>query len=130
MQLHGLVDHVLAGRDGGVLGQRRLGDHLLAGLAELSAVAIEKARAYERLVDAEELLRQNEKLSALGELSAGLAHEMNQPLNGIRIVSQSLIRDIKIGLLKVQGVTGGFRRTVGAPRGEPPGNSRPRTRKP
>jgi len=40
-------------------------------------------------------LVQSEKLSALGELSAGVSHELNQPLNGIKITSQSLLRDIK-----------------------------------
>ena len=39
---------------------------ILSALAELSAIAIEKARLYERVVDVEEQLRQNEKLSALG----------------------------------------------------------------
>ncbi len=35
---------------------------ILSALAELSAIAIEKARLYERIVDVEEQLRQNEKL--------------------------------------------------------------------
>ncbi len=43
---------------------------ILGALAELSAIAIEKARLYERVVDVEEMLRQNEKLSALGLLAA------------------------------------------------------------
>ncbi len=47
------------------------------------------------LEEATEQLIQSEKLSALGELTAGVAHELNQPLNGIKITSQSLLRDIK-----------------------------------
>jgi len=35
-----------------------------------------------------------EKLSTLGELSAGIAHEMKQPLNIIKIINQGLLRDI------------------------------------
>jgi GAF domain-containing protein len=49
---------------------------ILSALAELSAIAIEKARLYERVVDVEEQLRQNEKLSALGLLAAEVAHEI------------------------------------------------------
>jgi len=48
--------------------------HILCALAELSAVALEKARLYERIVDVEEQLRRNEKLSALGLLAAEVAH--------------------------------------------------------
>ena len=46
---------------------------ILSALAELSAIAIEKARLYERVMDVEEQLRQNEKLSALGLLAAEVA---------------------------------------------------------
>ena len=49
---------------------------ILSALAELSAISIEKARLYERIVDVEEQLRQNEKLSAVGLLAAEVAHEI------------------------------------------------------
>ena len=55
---------------------------ILSALAELSAIAIEKARLYERIVDVEEQLRQNEKLSALGLHAAEGAHEIRNPLHG------------------------------------------------
>jgi signal transduction histidine kinase len=63
---------------------------ILAALAELSAIAIEKARLYERLVDVEEELRQNEKLSALGLLAAELAHEIRNPLTVMKMLYHSL----------------------------------------
>jgi PAS domain S-box-containing protein len=47
------------------------------------------------LVDAATQLIQSERLSSLGELMAGIAHELNQPLNGIKIISQSLLIDLK-----------------------------------
>jgi signal transduction histidine kinase len=63
---------------------------ILSALAELSAIAIEKARLYERLVDVEEQLRQNEKLSALGLLAAEVAHEIRNPLTVLKMLYHSL----------------------------------------
>jgi signal transduction histidine kinase len=63
---------------------------ILCALAELSAIAIEKARLYERIVDVEEQLRQNEKLSALGLLAAEVAHEIRNPLTVMKMLYHSL----------------------------------------
>jgi len=63
---------------------------ILSALAELSAIAIEKARLYERIVDVEEQLRTNEKLSALGLLAAEVAHEIRNPLTVMKMLYHSL----------------------------------------
>jgi signal transduction histidine kinase len=63
---------------------------ILSALAELSAIAIQKARLYERIVDVEEQLRQNEKLSALGLLAAEVAHEIRNPLTVMKMLYHSL----------------------------------------
>lgn len=63
---------------------------ILSALAEFSAIAIEKARLYERTVDVEEQLRQNEKLSALGLLAAEVAHEIRNPLTVMKMLYHSL----------------------------------------
>jgi signal transduction histidine kinase len=63
---------------------------ILSALAELSAIAIEKARLYERVVDVEEQLRQSEKLSALGLLAAEVAHEIRNPLTVLKMLYHSL----------------------------------------
>lgn len=64
--------------------------NILSALAELSAIAIEKARLYERIVDVEEQLRQNEKLSVLGLLAAEVAHEIRNPLTVMKMLYHSL----------------------------------------
>jgi signal transduction histidine kinase len=64
--------------------------HILRALAELSAIAMEKGRLYERIVDVEEQLRQNEKFSALGLLAAEVAHEIRNPLTVMKMLYHSL----------------------------------------
>jgi signal transduction histidine kinase len=70
---------------------------ILSALAELSAIAIEKARLYEQIVDVEEQLRQNEKLSALGLLAAEVAHEIRNPLTVMKMLYHSLNLEFPAG---------------------------------
>jgi signal transduction histidine kinase len=70
---------------------------ILSALAELSAIAIEKARLYERIVDVEEQLRRNEKLSALGLLAAEVAHEIRNPLTVMKMLYHSLNLKFPVG---------------------------------
>ncbi len=60
----------------------------------------ERQKMAMQLKEATAQLVQSEKLSALGELTAGVAHELKQPLNGIKIISQSLLKDIEKGQLE------------------------------
>lgn len=55
----------------------------------------ELQRAYDQLKETTAQVAQNEKLSALGELTAGIAHELNQPLNCVKVIIQSALRDIE-----------------------------------
>jgi len=55
----------------------------------------EKIKARQEIKETTAQLIQSEKLSAIGELAAGLCHELNQPLNVMKIICQSALRDIK-----------------------------------
>ena len=62
----------------------------LIALSDLSSIVLDKARLHEEIVEAEETLRQNERLSALGLLAAEVAHEIRNPLTVIKMLLHSL----------------------------------------
>lgn len=64
-------------------------------LQELDAQEAELDSAYARLGIAEAHLIQSSKLGTLGELAAGLAHELNQPVTIIKGLAQSLLRGME-----------------------------------
>jgi signal transduction histidine kinase len=63
---------------------------ILSALANLAAVAIENARLHEKIVEVEEQLRHNERLSTLGLLAAEVAHEIRNPLTVMKMLFHSL----------------------------------------
>jgi len=62
---------------------------------QIRHVAWELKKSNEQLRESAVQLVQAEKLSGIGELTASVAHELNQPLNVTKIICQSILKDIE-----------------------------------
>jgi signal transduction histidine kinase len=63
---------------------------LLNTLANQTAISIENARLYEDLKRSKSYIRRADRLASLGTLTAGLAHEIRNPLVAIKTLTQLL----------------------------------------
>jgi YesN/AraC family two-component response regulator len=69
-------------------------------------------RIYERSREFDQVqaqLFQTSKLATLGEMSAGMAHEMNQPLGGIALVAKNMSKLLDIGKLSQKDIEEGLK---------------------
>jgi signal transduction histidine kinase/ligand-binding sensor domain-containing protein len=62
--------------------------NILRNLATYTAVALDNAEAYRNLQSTQAQLVQSEKMASLGELTAGIAHEIQNPLNFVNNFSE------------------------------------------
>jgi PAS domain S-box-containing protein len=74
--------------------KKRMERELITKHTELRDAYVQLERKNAELQAMQETLVQSGKMAALGELAAGIAHELNQPLQGIRGYAQEL-RDIQ-----------------------------------
>jgi signal transduction histidine kinase len=76
---------------------------LMISIAVLSMVLLHfnQKRFIERLQSMEKQMHQAEKLSSLGRLAAGVAHEIRNPLNAISMGVQKIQRDTHHSLIRV-----------------------------
>jgi signal transduction histidine kinase len=63
---------------------------LLTTLANQTAIAIENAKLYEDLKRQKAVMRRADRLASLGTMTAGLAHEIRNPLVAIKTLTQLL----------------------------------------
>ncbi len=75
---------------------------LLESLALSTALAIDNARVHRRMLQQEESLRRSEKHSMLGELAAGLAHEIRNPLTSIKMLFGTIHKTEKFSVNAMQ----------------------------
>jgi len=71
-----------------------LAEALRSQFAKTKAVADQLAEANRSLQEAEEAVRRSDRLAALGQLAAGLAHELRNPLGTIRASAEMLTRSV------------------------------------
>ena len=67
--------------------------NFIGAVSETCSCAIDKARILEeQRTQYDQLALQTEKLSALGRMAAGIAHEINNPLAGILLFSSNMLK--------------------------------------
>ena len=71
---------------------------LPAVMGDLGQVALDINGMAERRMALEEKLRQQDRLAALGKVVSGVAHEVRNPLNSIKLTLQLLERRLKKGI--------------------------------
>jgi PAS domain S-box-containing protein len=75
-----------------VTAKKQMERELITKHTELRNAYLQLEKKNAELQAMQETLVQSGKMAALGELAAGIAHELNQPLQGIRLRSRASIR--------------------------------------
>lgn len=98
----GQFDKVVSTKRRDEIGKLVVGFNLMAGKLKEAYAALEGKveasnkeleTAYQLLLQRQEQLIQSEKMAALGQISAGIAHEIRNPLTSIKLFIQSLAKE-------------------------------------
>lgn len=66
-------------------------DGRVVGLCGISRDITERKKAEAAMLEAKEAVARSEKLASLGVMAAGIAHEINQPLNSIKVAATGIL---------------------------------------
>jgi C4-dicarboxylate-specific signal transduction histidine kinase len=70
----------------------------------------------QQLIDAQAKLVNSSKMSALGEMAGGIAHEVNTPLTTILLLAEQNLEDLESKKVDVEFITSGFKKVEYAAR--------------
>jgi signal transduction histidine kinase len=85
--------HLLAGAGSLTVGYTDEDGQMIEAFADQLALALDNAELLERAVSVERSLAHSEKLAAIGELAARIAHEIRNPVTAARSLAQQLSRE-------------------------------------
>lgn len=93
----GLILFLLTGIVGGLawVNRRRAFSRLQHQKEEIEQLLAEKDRIFEKLKDAQLQLIQSEKMASIGQLTAGVAHELNNPIGFVSANAVALQQDVR-----------------------------------
>lgn len=91
------VERILANKNGSSIKFEMTAYPLIAADMEGAVIRLDDVTSRLRM---EEMIIQTEKMVSLGGLAAGMAHEINNPLGGIMMGSQNILRRIDPSLAK------------------------------
>ncbi len=76
------------------LGRKKYLISIFRDITERKKAEKKLADAYEKLKETQEQLIQSGKMAAMGQLAAGISHELNQPLTGVKGFAQTALMEI------------------------------------